>query len=61
MSHTTKQATKQSEKCLAVQDTLSMSEEERIDLLVHLIVDKIIAGERAGDPLLAALESADEW
>lgn len=32
---------------LAVQDTLSMSTEQRLDLLVSLIVDKIIEEERS--------------
>jgi hypothetical protein len=38
---------------LAIQDTLSMSEEQRIDLLANLIVDKIITDEREGGILLA--------
>lgn len=61
MSHTTKQAIKQSEQSLTVQDTLTMSEEERIDLLVHLIVDKIIADEKAGGTLFTTLQGADTW
>lgn len=40
---------------LAIQDTLSMSEEQRLDLLVSLIVDKIIIDEKAGGILQAHL------
>lgn len=43
---------------LAIQDTLSMSEEQRLDLLASLIVDKIIIDEKAGG-LLRAHHSKD--
>lgn len=41
---------------LAIQDTLMMSEEERLGLLVHLIVDKIIEDDKAGGALYAKLK-----
>jgi len=40
---------------LAIQDTLSMSEEQRLDLLASLIVDKIFVDEKAGGILQAHL------
>lgn len=37
---------------LAIQDTLSMTIEERLALLANLIVDKIIEDQQNGEPLL---------
>ena len=37
---------------LAIQDTLSMTIEERLSLIANLIVDKIIEDQDAGEPLL---------
>jgi hypothetical protein len=37
---------------LAIQDTLSMSVQERLELLANLIVDKIADDQDKGQPLL---------
>jgi hypothetical protein len=41
---------------LAIQDTLMMSEEERLGLLVHLIVDKIIEDDKSGGTLYTRIK-----
>jgi len=41
------------EEDLAIQDTLSMTVQERLELLAALIVDKIAEDQRAGQSLLA--------
>jgi hypothetical protein len=40
------------EEDLAIQDTLAMSVQERLELLATLIVDKIIEDKKNGEPLL---------
>lgn len=40
---------------LAIQDTLSMTVEERLELLATLIVDKITEDQNASHPLLKHL------
>ncbi|MFI5270951.1 MAG: hypothetical protein ACHQT9_02810 [Candidatus Saccharimonadales bacterium] len=40
---------------LAIQDTLSMTVEERLELLANLIVDKIIEDQQNGEPLLTKI------
>ncbi len=40
------------EEDLAIQDTLSMSVQQRLELLANLIVDKIIEDQQNGEPLL---------
>ena len=44
-----------SEEDLMIQDTLSMTDEERLDLLVSLIVDKMIADDTSGGELYAGI------
>jgi hypothetical protein len=41
---------------LAIQDTLQMSEEERLDLLVSLVVDKIIEDDKSDGALYAKIK-----
>lgn len=41
------------EEDLAIQDTLSMTVQERLELLAALIVDKIAEDQRVGQSLLA--------
>ena len=41
-----------SEEDLAIQDTLSMTVEERLDLITQLIVDKILEDKRNDEILL---------
>lgn len=40
---------------LAIQDTLSMSVQERLELLANLIVDKISEDQDRGQPLLTQI------
>lgn len=40
------------EEDLAIQDTLSMSVQQRLELLANLIVDKIVEDQQNGEPLL---------
>ena len=58
MSRVANKGTRQAEEDLAIQDTLSMTEEERLDLLVHLIVDKIIEDEKVGTVMPSGLQGA---
>ena len=44
-----------SEEDLMIQDTLSMTDEERLDLLVSLMVDKMIADDTSGSELYARI------
>lgn len=39
------------EEDLAIQDTLMMSDEERVDLLVSLIIEKILEDNKSGEEL----------
>lgn len=43
------------EEDLAIQDTLAMDTEQRLDLLVSLIVDKIIEDKNSGELLFKKL------
>ena len=58
MSQSNHRLSKPAEEDLAIQDTLSMTGEERLDLLASLIVGKIIADEQAGGILLAEIIGA---
>ncbi|MDQ5958644.1 MAG: hypothetical protein QG562_463 [Patescibacteria group bacterium] len=44
-----------SEEDLAIQDTLVMTAEERLDLLAHLMIDKIIEDEKLDKALYAKI------
>ena len=44
-----------SEEDLAIQDTLVMTVEERLDLLAHLMIDKIIEDEKLDQALYAKI------
>lgn len=44
-----------SKEDLMIQDTLSMTDEERLDLLVSLMVDKMIADDTSGGELYARI------
>lgn len=41
---------------LAIQDTLSMTTEERLDLLANLLAEKIIKDRQNGDKLYLEIE-----
>lgn len=43
------------EEDLAIQDTLMMSEEERVDLLVSLIIEKILEDNKSGEELYSQI------
>lgn len=43
------------EEDLAIQDTLMMSEEERVDLLVSLIIEKILEDNKSGQELYSQI------
>ena len=45
-----------SEEDLAIQDTLVMTVEERLDLLAHLMIDKIIEDEKLDQALYAKIK-----
>ena len=45
-----------SEEDLAIQDTLVMTAEERLDLLAHLMIDKIIEDEKLDQALYAKIK-----
>lgn len=47
------------EEDLAVQNTLSMTVEERLQLLANLIALKIIDDQDSGSPLLKQIKEAD--
>ncbi|HUD10264.1 MAG TPA: hypothetical protein VMR28_01175 [Candidatus Saccharimonadales bacterium] len=40
------------EEDLAIQDTLTMGVQERLELLANLIIDKIVEDQQNGEPLL---------
>jgi hypothetical protein len=46
------------EEDLAIQNTLSMTVEERLELLAALIVDKIIHDQQLGEPLYQTITEA---
>jgi hypothetical protein len=48
------------EEDLAIQDTLSMTVEERLELLAALIVDKIAEDQKQGEPLYRKIAGADD-
>lgn len=58
MSQASKPGRTLSEEDLMIQDTLSMTDEERLDLLVSLIVDKIIEDDASGGELYARIRAA---
>ena len=47
------------EEDLAIQNTLSMTVEERLQLLANLIALKIIDDQDSGSPLLKQIQEAD--
>ena len=60
MSRTKGKSSKEliAEEDLAIQDTLSMSAEERLELLANLIVDKIIEDDASGGELYRTIVEA---
>ena len=47
------------EEDLAIQNTLSMTVEERLELLAALIVDKIAEDQKQGEPLYQKVTGVD--
>lgn len=43
------------EECQTIQDTLSMTPEERLELIAALIVDKILEDQHNGEELLTQI------
>lgn len=60
MSRTKGKSSKEliAEEDLAIQDTLSMSVEERLELLANLIVDRIIEDDTSGGELYRTIMGA---
>ena len=48
------------EEDLAIQDTLMMSDEERVDLLVSLIIEKILEDTESGEELYKQIVGAKQ-